>query len=560
MIKKNYQKNGGRKMGRKRNTQIFMILIAFVLFLSGCNFNSSESSNEENGASEGEAGQVLNVSATADIPTLDSTKAHDSVAFTVLNNVNEGLYRQDENNEPIEALVTEHKENDDKTVHTFTLRDSNWSNGEPVTAQDFEYAWKRVLKDASPYNFMFVTAGIKNAEAIMNEEMDAEELGVKAIDEKTLEVTLEAANPLFQSLMTFPTFLPQNQKFVEEQGNQYALEAENILFNGPFTLVDWTHDQGWKYEKNEDYWDADAVKLDAINAYVIKDPAAGINLYETNKVDRIVLSSEAVDQNKDDENFETILEPGIIFLRFNHNHPILSNKNIRQAVNMAIDKESLTEVILKDGSTALNGVVPEGFFKSPAGEDFRDLNGDFNTGTVEEAQKLWAKGLEETGATDVAISINIADSEDHKKVAEYIQAQLEDNLPGLKLDIKAVPFAQRLEIEKAIEYDLSLSSWGPDYSDPMTYLDMWLEGGSANRMDYSNPELEKLVESARTETDLEKRYQMLLDIEKILLEEDAAIVPLYQDGTAVLMRNKVKNLLVHPTGASFSYKWVTIEE
>ncbi|ANU14848.1 oligopeptide ABC transporter, periplasmic oligopeptide-binding protein OppA [Planococcus halocryophilus Or1] len=547
-------------MWRDRKTQIFMVMIAFVLFLAGCNFNSSDSSNEESGGSEGEAGQVLNISTAADIPTLDSTKAHDGIAFTVLNNVNEGLYRQDENHEPIEALVTDHTENEDKTVHTFTLRDSNWSNGEPVTAQDFEYAWKRVMKDASPYSFMFVTAGIKNAEAIMNEEMDAEDLGVKAIDEKTLEVTLEAANPLFQSLMTFPTFLPQNQKFVEEQGDQYALEAENILFNGPFTLVDWTHEQGWKYEKNEDYWDAEAVKLDAINAYVVKDPAAGINLYETNKVDRVVLSSEAVDQNKGDENFETILEPEIFFLRFNHNHPVLGNENIRKAVNMAIDKESLTEVILKDGSTALNGVVPKGFFTSPAGEDFRDLNGDFNTGTIEEAQKLWEQGLEETGATDVTVSINIADSEDHKKVAEYIQAQLKDNLPGFNLDIKAVPFAQRLEIEKAIEYDLSLSSWGPDYSDPMTYLDMWLEGGSANRMDYSNEKIQELVASARTETDLEKRYQMLLDIEKVLLEEDAAIAPLYQGGTAVLMRSKIKNLLVHPTGASFSYKWVTIEE
>lgn len=272
------------------------------------------------------------------------------------------------------------------------------------------------------------------------------------------------------------------------------------------------------------------------------------------------MSSEAVDQNKDDENFDTILEPEVIFLRFNHNHPVLGNKNIRQAVNMAIDKSSLTDVILKNGSTALNGIVPKGFFKSPTGEDFRDLNGDFNTGTVEEAQKLWEAGLKETGATDVTVSINIADSEDHKKVAEYIQAQLEDNLPGFKLDIKAVPFAQRLEIEKAVEYDLSLSSWGPDYSDPMTYLDMWLEGGSANRMDYKNAELEELVASARTETDLEKRYQMLLDIEKILLEEDAAIVPLYQEGAAVLMRSKIKNLLVHPTGASFSYKWVTIEE
>ena len=550
------------RMSRKIKTSAVMFVLVFALILSGCNFSPSEKTEEKTDDKTGDKteSQSLNITATADIPTLDSTKAHDGVAFTVLNNVTEGLYRQDENHLPIPALATEHKESEDKVVHTFTLRESKWSNGEPVTAQDFEYAWKRVMKEDSPYAFMFITAGIKNAEAIMNKEQDAEELGIKAIDEKTLEVTLEAPNALFQTLLTFPTFLPQNQKFVEEKGDQYALESDGILFNGPFKLVEWTHEQGWKYEKNEDYWDAASVNLDNINVYVVKDPSTGVNLYETDKVDRVLLSSALVDQYKEDANFENILEPEIIFLRFNHNHPVLGNADIRRAVNMAIDKQSLTDVILKNGSTPLNGVVPSGFFKSPEGKDFRELNGDINTGTIEEAQALWEKGLKETGQKDVTVSINIADSDDHKKVAEYLQAQLEDNLPGFKLEIKAVPFAQRLEIEKAVEYDLSLSSWGPDYSDPMTYLDMWLKGGSANRMDYHNPELDALVTQARNETDLSKRYQMLLDIEKILLVEDAAIAPLYQEGTAILMRSKIKDLLVHPTGASFTYKWTSIEE
>jgi oligopeptide transport system substrate-binding protein len=543
-------------MRRKIKNSALTLGMATALLLSGCNFsNSTEKVDEDN-----KVNQTLNVTEPADIPTLDSTKAHDGIAFTVLNNINEGLYRQDENNLPIKALATEHEESEDKVVHTFTLRDAKWSNGEPVTAQDFEYAWKRVMKDNSPYAFMFVTAGIKNAEAILNAEKDADELGIKAIDEKTLEVTLEAANPLFQTLLTFPTFLPQNQKFVEEKGDQYALEADGVLFNGPFKLVEWTHEQGWKYEKNEDYWDAKEVKLDNINVYVVKDPSTGSNLYETEKVDRVELSSALVDQYKDDANFQTMQESGLVFLRFNHNHPVLGNKDIRRAINMAIDKKGLTDVILKDGSSPLNGVVPAGFYNSPDNKDYRELNGDFNTGTVEEAQEAWTKGLKETGQKDVTVSINIADSDDHKKVAEYIQAQLEDNLPGMKLEIKAVPFAQRLEIEKAIEYDLSLSSWGPDYSDPMTYLDMWLKDGSANRMDYYNPDLDKLVAQARIESDLAKRYEMLLTLEKILLEEDAAIAPLYQEGESILIREKIKGVLVHPTGAEFSYKWASIEE
>ncbi|MGB2991564.1 MAG: peptide ABC transporter substrate-binding protein [Paenisporosarcina sp.] len=545
-------------MRRKIKNSALTLGMATALLLSGCNFSNSTEKVDEN--NDTKVSQTLNVTEPADVPTLDSTKAHDGIAFTVLNNVNEGLYRQDENNLPIKALATEHKESEDKVVHTFTLRESKWSNGEPVRAQDFEFAWKRVMKDNSPYAFMFVTAGIKNAEAILNAEKDADELGIKAIDDMTLEVTLEAANPLFQTLLTFPTFLPQNQKFVEEKGDQYALEADGILFNGPFKLVEWTHEQGWKYEKNEDYWDAEAVKLDNINVYVVKDPSTGTNLYETEKVDRVELSSALVDQYKDDENFQILKESGLVFLRFNHNHPVLGNKDVRRAINMAIDKKGLTDVILKDGSSPLNGVVPEGFYNSPDDKDYRELNGDFNTGTVEEAQEAWAKGLKESGQKDVTVSINIADSDDQKKVAEYIQAQLEDNLPGFKLEIKAVPFAQRLEIEKAVEYDLSLSSWGPDYSDPMTYLDMWLKDGSANRMDYHNPELDKLVTQARVESDLTKRYQMLLDIEKILLEEDAAIAPLYQSGESILIRDKIKGVLVHPTGAEFTYKWASIEE
>ncbi|GAA0316297.1 peptide ABC transporter substrate-binding protein [Bacillus carboniphilus] len=539
-------------MKLKGKFSLLVLALVFSMILSGCNFSSS--SDKEGGE------QILKMSATANIPTLDSTKAHDGIAFTVLNNVNEGLYRQGKNNQPEAALVTDHQVSDDGTVHTFTLRESKWSNGDAVTAHDFEYAWKRVMAEDGPYGFMFVTGSIKNAEAIMNGEADADELGVEATSDDTLVVTLEAPNPLFQTLLTFPTFLPQNQAFVEELGDQYALEAENILANGPFKLVEWTQEQGWKYEKNEDYWDADAVKLDAIHVNVVKESSTGANLYEEGTIDRVSLSAEYVDQYKDNEDFVSRKLAGIGFLRFNHNHPVLSNVNVRKAINLAIDKSGLTDVILKNGSTPLHGVVPGDFYFSPDNKDYRELNGDFNTGTVEEAQELWEKGLSEAGVDSLTVSINIADSESSKKMAEYLQAQLEENLPGFKLDIKAVPFAQRLEIEKAITYDISLSTWGPDYSDPMTYLDMWVKGGSANRMDYHNPKLDDLVSQARTETDMAKRFEVLLEIEKVLLGEDAAIVPLYQSGEAVLQRAKIKDLYEHPSGADYTFKYTYIEE
>ncbi|MBS4171855.1 peptide ABC transporter substrate-binding protein [Bacillus sp. FJAT-49736] len=548
-------------MKRKRVISFIIFMLIAALSLTGCGFGS----NKETGSQQSEKGnsgskkQVLNVTASAEIPTMDSTKAHDAVAFTVLNNTNEGLYRQDQNNQPILAMAEQDNVSADGKVHTFTIRDAKWSNGDPVTAHDFEYAWKRVMKEAGPYNYMFVTADVKNAQAIMDEKISADELGVKALDDKTLEVTLENPNPLLETLLTFGTFLPQNQKFVEKMGDKYALEADNLLSNGPFKLAEWKHESSWKYVKNPTYWDAKSVKLDEINVYVVKDDTTGLNLYESKKVDRVGLTAATVDNYRDDKEFKTNTLAGIGFLRFNLNNSILKNKNIRKAINFAIDKKGLTDIALNNGAVPLYGVVPKNYYYSPDKKDYRELNGELLKGTTDDAKKYWNEGLKETGAKSVKLSINISDAESSKQMAEFIQSQLETNLPGFTLEIKAVPFEQRLEIEKAIKYDISLSTWGPDYSDPMTYLDMWVTGGSANREHYSNPKYDALVEKARLETDKAKRYEMLLQLEKMLLEEDVAIAPLYQSGEAILQHNNIKDLIEHPSGADFSYKWTYIE-
>ncbi|PKR86642.1 peptide ABC transporter substrate-binding protein [Heyndrickxia camelliae] len=548
-------------MKRKKVIPFIIFLIVAALSLSGCGFGA----NKETGSKEAEKGnngskkQVLNVTATAEIPTMDSTKAHDAVAFTVLNNTNEGLYRQDQNNQPVLAMAEKDDVSADGLVHTYTIRDAKWSNGDPVTAHDFEFAWKRVLKEAGPYNYMFVTAGIKNAQAIIDGKKSADELGVKALDDKTLQVTLENPNPLLETLLTFGTFLPQNQKFVEKMGDKYALEADNLLSNGPFKLAEWKHESSWKYVKNPTYWDAKSVKLDEVNVYVVKDDATGLNLYESNKIDRVGLTAASVDNYRDNKEFKTNTLAGIGFLRFNLNNPVLKNKNIRKAINFAIDKKGLTDIALNNGAVPLYGIVPKNYYFSPDKKDFRELNGDLLKGTKEEAKKYWQEGLKETGTKSVKLSINISDAESSKQMAEFIQSQLETNLPGFKLEIKAVPFEQRLEIEKSIKYDISLSTWGPDYSDPMTYLDMWVTGSSSNREDYSNPKYDALVEKARLETDKAKRYEMLLQLEKILLEDDVAIAPLYQNGEAVLQHNNIKDLVEHPSGADYSYKWTYIK-
>lgn len=538
-----------------------LIFISVVgLVLTGCNFNSTKKT--DSGTSENteptKVEQVLNLVEASEIPTMDSAHAHDNVSFTVLSNVNEGLYRLGKEHNPELGMAIEDQVSEDGLVHTFTLRDANWSNGEPVTAEDFVYAWQRVFNETGHYASMFETANFLNASEILKGEKSSDELGVKALDKNTLEVTLAKPTALLGQYLTFPTFLPQNQKFVESQGNKYALEASELLYNGPFTLSEWKHDESWKYEKNPEYWDASTVKLEEVNVFVVKEDATQLNLYETDKVDIINLSSASVDQYKDTENFIALADSEIFFLRFNHNHKALGNENIRRAIDMSWDKKAHVDTILNNGSLALYGLVPKGFSFSPDGEDFRELNGELNHGTIEKAQEYLAKGLEEIGQDSVEITLTVAAVDGNDKTAEYLKNQIETNLPELSVDIKLVPVEQRYELESAKEYDMVISAWGPDYIDPMTYIGMWVTGGSANRMDYSNAEYDALVSESNNESDSTKRYQMMLDAEKMLFE-DAAIAPLYQRGLAILQRSNIKGLVRHPSGPDFSFKWTNIE-
>ncbi|RKL66850.1 peptide ABC transporter substrate-binding protein [Salipaludibacillus neizhouensis] len=550
---------------------LFLLMLMVIIGLAGCNFggdSSNESSTEdtienssENTGTVGEetSGKVINLTSDGDIPTLDSAHAHDGIAFTVLNNVNEGLYRGDDAHNPELAMAEDHQVSEDGLVHTFLIRDAQWSNGEAVTANDFEYAWKRVFEEVGHYNVMFETAGIKNASAIIAGDMTPDDLGIVALDEKTLEITVENPSALLNQLLTFPIFLPLNQAHVEEVGDTFGTEAETILSNGPFLLDSWQQDQGWVYKKNPDYWDAETVSLDQINVNVVKEVSTAVNLWESDAVDRITISSSYVDEYENDENFANVVRPEVIFMRFNHNHEHFANENIRKAIDMTIDKEGLTNTILNNGSVPLYSLVPQEFSYSPNEEvDFRELNGEFNQGSVEEAIALWEDGLSEIDSDGFEMSLMSSDDDNHVKSAEFIKNQLESNLEGITVNIKTVPFEARLENEKAVEYDMVISSWGPDYSDPMTYIDMWVTDGPANRMDFSDDEFDSIVAEANVETDAEVRYQLLLDAEKKLMDE-MHIAPLYQSADALLTRSKIKGIVRHPSAPEYEYKWADVE-
>jgi oligopeptide transport system substrate-binding protein len=557
-------------MKKSKWSLLLTLVLMLSMFLAACSGGGEKKPKEEatgNGGEEQEETkepQVLNLIDGEEIPSMDSSQATDSVSFEVLNNVMEGLYRLDENNQPTEGVAESHDVSEDGTVYTFKLNpNAKWSDGSKVTANDFVYSWRKALHPDTLSEYAYIMGPVKNANAIQTDgdplHGKVEELGVEAVDESTLKVTLEAPAPYFLGLTGFATFYPQKEEFVKSKGDKYALEADTLLYNGPFVLSEWKHNEGWQFKKNDQYWDKDNVKLDEINVKIVKEVATGVNLYETGQVDTVGLSAEFVDQYKDHEDLITRGDAAVYFLRINQKVEALKNVNIRKAIDMAYDKKSMADVILNNGSTAAYYLVPGEFtFHPETNEDFRKQNGTFGEFNPEEAKKLFEKGLQEIGKDKIELELLNYDSDTSKRVGEYIKNQLEKNLPGLTVSIKAQPFKQKLELESKGDYDFSFAGWGPDYQDPMTFIDMFITDGAHNQMGYSNPKYDELVEKAKKETDVAKRWDLMLEAEKVLFE-DQAISPMYQRGVVGLRKPYVKGTVNHLFGADTSYKWMYIE-
>lgn len=530
-------------------------------FLAACSTGDEDTGSSNGSGSEGSAdeAQVLNLLDGSDIPTLNPTLATDSVSFNVLNNVNEGLYRMDENDEPTPGIAESHEVSEDGKTYTFKLREgATWSNGEPVTANDFEYAWKEVLNPDNASQYAYVMSVIEGAEAYNTGEGERDAVGVKAIDDQTLEVKLTAPADYFLGLTSFGVFMPKLESFDKEQGENFGTSAETTLYNGPFKLDSWEREQGWKMVKNEDYWDADTVKLEEINVKVVKEVSTGVNLYENGDVDRTGLTSELVAQYQDNEDFSTVVEPTIFYLQFNTAVEALDNQKIRNAIDRAYDKAAISETLLANGSIPANFFVPKDFVTGPDGKDFREGNGDIGGYNVEEAQKLWEEGLKELGTDKVELELLNYDSESAKQIGEFIKGELEKNLPGMSVSIKQQPFNNKLDLENKGEFEFTFAGWGPDYQDPMTFVDLFVTDGPYNRGKWSNEEFDKLIADAKASTDSAERWKQLQDAEKIVLEE-SVISPVYQRGSARLTKPYVKGIVEHAFGADYSYKWASIE-
>lgn len=567
-------------MNRKR--WLAMMMLVTVMILSACyggsgdeaaNDSEESSENAENtdssdGSEESTGGGTLHMATPGELPTVQTNGNLDGLSQTVMLNIYEGLFRLDENHELTEGMAEDHEmvENEDGSVtYTFNIReDALWSNGDPVTADDFVYAWKRAMNPETFSAHAYIMAPIVNANEIQNPDDElygqVDELGVEATDEKTLVVELNNNVPYFLELLSNPVMFPQNEEFVASQGDDYGLEPENVISNGPFFLETWKHDQGWVLSKNEEYWDSENVSLDAVNYKVAKDASTEVNLYETGDIDVANLTSEFVDMYAEDEAYTTNINTEVYFMRFNFQNEYLANENIRKALDMSYDKAEAAEGILKNGSIPAYFLVPEEFVTNEDGEDFRAKYGDFNMTDIEEAQKLWEQGLSELGTDSINLELLSYDDDQRTAMAEYMKNQWENNLPGLTVTINQQPNKQKLALEGEQDYDMSFSGWRNDISDPVEFLNVHLSDGPYNWQDFANEEYDSLVKNAQVDfSDLNQRFEDLQEAERILIEQETGISPIYQSANARLINPAVNNFVAHPDN-TFSFQWVTMEE
>ncbi len=515
----------------------------------------------QSGGGGGAGSTTLNINLGSEIPDLNSSTATDTVSFDVLTNVMEGLYRLDLDNKPVPAAAEGSEVSSDGLTYTFTLRDGiKWSNGDPVVAEDYRYAWLKVLdpKTAATYAYIISTF-VKGADEYNTDKAGPEAVAIETPDDKTLRVTLNAKSPFFLQLTSFLTYFPQQQEFVEKLGDKFAQDGDSLLYNGPYTLTQGTAGGGGTVvlEKNEKYWDKANVAIKTINGRIVKDNNTAINLYESGELDITALEGTKVQQYEDSPEFYRRVEPATLYGRLNQKAPGLDNINIRKALMIGFDREGLTDQILQNGSVPAYGYVPPAISPGPGNQTFREANGDLVPKDVKSARSLWEKGVEELGGQAPKLTMLFSDDSLQRDIATYLQDQYKKNL-GADLDVEVVTFDAALDKVDAEDYQINYSfGWIGDYDDPMTFLDLFLSDSPFNNSFFENEEYDRLIRGAQTESDIDKRMQMMLEAERILIEE-AGTVPVYYFAVSGVQKPYFQDYAPHAFGGD-DYKYASIE-
>lgn len=535
---------------------VFVLLMFALDFLSG----STGGGSGAVGAYDIESRTITRVLAQ-EPPQLDSTRSTDQVSFFVLGHVMEGLLRYDQNNRLIPGVAERWEIRPDGA--TFWLReDARWSDGSPVTAHDFVFAWRQVVDPAVASEYAYILYYLRNAEAINAGELPVEDLGVRAVSDRVLEVELERPVAFFDKLVAFGLYFPVSEAFYESRGGRYGADAEDLLYNGPFRIARWVHGAHLRLEKNEQYWNSDEIWLNTIDMpYVTSDSNAVVNLFKDGAVVYAALGAEQLDEAmKLRWDIDAYDDGSVFYLDFNFRpERVTSNYNLRRAMQLVNDSGELVNKVI-----ALPGYRP-GVSLFPAWLDGveRPFRSEYPpplvTPDVAAAREHLELAKQELGVDAIpSLVLLTGDSPLANKQAEYYQNLFKRTL-GIDIRIDKQIFKQRLEKMTAGDFDLVAAGWGPDYADPMTYGDLYASWNGNNRGQYSNPELDEQVRIAQNSLDPQTRMDAFGEIQRIMIE-DIVHLPNYERGVVYVEVPALEGVVYRAVGTNPDYTYARLIE
>ncbi len=543
----------------KKIAIIFSSLLLTVI-LAACGSNNAKKANLD-------TNQTITWLASAETPTVDSVKEYDTVSTAQIDFFGEGLYKIDHNNEAQPALASGKPvaQNKAKTRYTINLKKNlKWSDGSPLTAQDFVYTWRRLFNPKTAAQNANVYYDIKNAEQISLGKKSANTLGVKALSKTKLELTLNRRDPYLTETLASENLFPQSQKAVEKYGKKYATNSSRLLANGPFIMKDWNGTSlNWHYVKNPHYWDHKNVHLKRINVQVSKDPSTAVKLFQAKKADNATLSGYFVKQFKNDPDFKSILTLTMSNLEFGtSSNKNLQNVNLRKAISLALNRKQLVKNVLSDGSRAATGVIPKGLAKNPKTKaDLTTDAGNLLSYNPKLAKTYWKTAQKQLHKKSVHFNLLTDDTAGAKNTGEFIQSEIESKLPGIKITLQSLPAESRFTKMMTYKFDMALGGWTGD-TDPFSMLQQFYSSFPHNHAKFKNQYYDQLLDKIQYHdlNNLNQRWTDILKAQKYLLSKQQVVVPLYQTSTDYLINPKLKGIVTHNLGTPIDLTHAYLEK
>lgn len=503
--------------------KVFAALLATAMvgtMLAGC--GTPGSGGSDGGGSSDE--KVFRYSTSTEPTTLDPTKGNCIPDNEIAHALTESLVRN--TGGEIEPGVAESWEvSEDGLTYTFHLNpDAKWSDGEQIKAQDFVYSWQRLMNPDTAAPYAFIGEYLKNGLAVEKGQMDPSQLGVVAQDDTTLVVTLERPTAYFLSLIgSSAQYAPLRQDIVEQYGSDFAADYEKNVYSGPFVLTK-SSDNQWFFEPNEEYWNRDAIKLDRVELNYVQNPDTALAMYEDGELDYVSIPTAAISTYEGKDN--TFLNGNVDYFYFNMDGscPELANKNMRLALNYALNRNEYNELVNYGYYKPSNGLVFSGLtgVESTYGEE-SNLNSYPLDGDDAKAKEYLNAALSELGYSDpseVTLTLTTSDNESSKKQAEVCQEMWNSAL-GINVEIEQVTYNEVLTRQADGEYEIIWAGWGSDYDDPYSYLELFMSSSAYNYSGFKNDQYDQLMTATQTEVDTAKRMDMMHQAEQILIDEGA---------------------------------------